>query len=94
MYIPLYSSIHISIHALLAGSDTREGYCPKHKPKFQSTLPLRGATEPAPLYPSVNRISIHAPLAGSDGAQRHGTVPDSPISIHAPLAGSDPARTI
>ena len=34
---------------------------------FQSTLPLRGATPPAPLLLPEQVISIHAPLAGSDG---------------------------
>ena len=33
---------------------------------FQSTLPLRGATVPDGAVPGKDRISIHAPLAGSD----------------------------
>ncbi|EFE93130.1 hypothetical protein GCWU000341_00209 [Oribacterium sp. oral taxon 078 str. F0262] len=38
--------------------------------EFQSTLPSRGATE-AGLYTLVlSSISIHAPLAGSDGSVR------------------------
>ena len=55
---------------------------------FQSTHPLRGATRFAPAMLAVQRISIHAPLAGCDPsgrcAARH-----SAISIHAPLAGCD-----
>ncbi|EFT83512.1 hypothetical protein HMPREF0620_0517 [Parascardovia denticolens DSM 10105 = JCM 12538] len=34
--------------------------------RFQSTLPLRGATGWADVSGAVNTISIHAPLAGSD----------------------------
>ena len=33
---------------------------------FQSTHPLRGATEPRRLMPICYKISIHAPLAGCD----------------------------
>ena len=59
------------------------------KIRFQSTLPLRGATHWTPVFVVFAFISIHAPLAGSD------TVPGGRmrlacISIHAPLAGSDP----
>ena len=34
--------------------------------QFQSTLPLRGATETEDLKNESNTISIHAPLTGSD----------------------------
>ena len=57
-------------------------------PLFQSTLPLRGATLPVSDSTRSVLISIHAPLAGSDGRvpyARHSHT----ISIHAPLAGSD-----
>ncbi len=56
--------------------------------KFQSTLPVRGATSikfSGSFHPS---ISIHAPRTGSDGAEQlcgH----RGPISIHAPRTGSD-----
>ena len=55
---------------------------------FQSTLPLRGATADRQRIQFRRRISIHAPLTGSD-------LPASArsrlmgISIHAPLTGSD-----
>ena len=58
---------------------------------FQSTHPLRGATNVEFLSPREDGISIHAPLAGCDGQMR----PDPArigISIHAPLAGCDTAR--
>ena len=56
--------------------------------RFQSTLPLRGATSKFSIDGGDISISIHAPLTGSDlekviGKQRFG------ISIHAPLTGSD-----
>ena len=59
-----------------------------HQEKFQSTLPLRGAT--LTLLGNVQRkeISIHAPLTGSD-RQEAGVGPPPLISIHAPLTGSD-----
>ena len=44
---------------LFKGLDDRE---------FQSTLPVRGATENAPIGHGERPISIHAPRAGSDGA--------------------------
>ena len=55
---------------------------------FQSTLPLRGATDILWKRLEAMQISIHAPLTGSDfdifvAAQLLS------ISIHAPLTGSD-----
>ena len=59
--------------------------------KFQSTHPLRGATEDDVMrYNSIN-ISIHAPLAGCD-AEDYVTRKEFDISIHAPLAGCDLLR--
>ena len=55
----------ISIHAPHAGSDQNRVYFP-HVGRFQSTLPMRGATNFVPLYCCLVRISIHAPHAGSD----------------------------
>ena len=55
---------------------------------FQSTRPLRGATPDDGIPAVLQRISIHAPLAGRDSylsACYHGW----DISIHAPLAGRD-----
>ena len=56
--------------------------------KFQSTLPLRGATESDGNEQFYVLISIHTPLAGSDDGVRL-AVPGDGISIHTPLAGSD-----
>ena len=55
----------ISIHTPLAGSDSL--LCGRYQyNKFQSTLPLRGATMPELLVRDGLCISIHTPLAGSD----------------------------
>ena len=61
---------------------------PPRSPRFQSTLPLRGATRLAHPGGARAPISIHAPLAGSD-AHPVCLPYDFHISIHAPLAGSD-----
>ena len=57
--------------------------------KFQSTLPVRGATiaSRSSRFPHV--ISIHAPRAGSDQRIRFIQTISRRISIHAPRAGSD-----
>ena len=58
--------------------------------RFQSTLPVRGATQPVRLAPgSVRGISIHAPRAGSDVWTEACAALNELISIHAPRAGSD-----
>ena len=36
---------------------------------FQSTPPVRGATDRADIYPAPHKISIHAPRAGGDQGQ-------------------------
>ena len=56
---------------------------------FQSTHPLRGATNIVPRAMRSYTISIHAPLAGCDRARQLPALRDVAISIHAPLAGCD-----
>ena len=58
--------------------------------RFQSTRPMRGATDRRPRTADRVSISIHAPHAGRDST---GTSPlvRSIISIHAPHAGRDVA---
>ena len=56
---------------------------------FQSTLPLRGATRRRSGTAQRGHISIHTPLAGSDGAESAQSAGHVEISIHTPLAGSD-----
>ena len=61
---------------------------PGRKHRFQSTLPLRGATVPYAANSSIASISIHAPLTGSD-QYKIIVIERFDISIHAPLTGSD-----
>ena len=53
----------ISIHAPRVGSDKNSAYAREAQEKFQSTLPVWGATLP---FPVERFISIHAPRVGSD----------------------------
>ena len=55
---------------------------------FQSTHPLRGATQIGAQHVEQQQISIHAPLAGCDALKLNPYI-DQEISIHAPLAGCD-----
>ena len=66
---------------------------PAIKDIFQSTLPLRGATEALDGEQGPDQISIHAPLAGSDQGPLRAAA-QAVISIHAPLAGSDTAWAV
>ena len=56
----------ISIHAPRAGSDIVGVGGKLFMGKFQSMLPVRGATLPVQIRQPVSGISIHAPRAGSD----------------------------
>ena len=60
--------------------------------QFQSTHPLRGATDRYYRFSEVTIISIHAPLAGCDRKAIF-ILACIIISIHAPLAGCDFLRT-
>ena len=60
------AELGISIHAPLAGCDFTRALRADAERIFQSTHPLRGATELIAYAPSVDAISIHAPLAGCD----------------------------
>ena len=69
--------------------ERRNGDCCHDKSaSFQSTLPVRGATNSTMISSALPIISIHAPCTGSDVAlqkREQGFV----ISIHAPCTGSD-----
>ena len=80
----------ISIHTPLAGSDLFVVSNISSQQKFQSTLPLRGATRVMRVDRNTGNISIHTPLAGSDTPVDVITQVFLIISIHTPLAGSDP----
>ena len=52
--------------------------------EFQSTLPLRGATFSMRLVQHIVSISIHTPLAGSDGTARPWSRPCGNFNPHSP----------
>ena len=81
--------INISIHALLAESDTPSvlRHCTTYL--FLSTLSLRRATNRIDCYLQPTSISIHALLAESDVKNTLRQIVDRRISIHALLAESD-----
>ena len=56
--------------------------------KFQSTLPVGGATPDTPIGVLNFIISIHAPRGGSDSELLFHVL-NEVISIHAPRGGSD-----
>ncbi|MBF1689291.1 MAG: hypothetical protein HXO83_13895, partial [Selenomonas sp.] len=56
--------------------------------QFQSTRPVRGATEHKELCSSAATVSIHAPRVGRDGT-RNGCAARDDVSIHAPRVGRD-----
>ena len=56
---------------------------------FQSTHPVRGATDVGTVEPNYKAISIHAPRAGCDNYNDGVTADKEIISIHAPRAGCD-----
>ena len=82
----------ISIHAPRAGSDCVEVVPVKFLDIFQSTLPVRGATNSYWCTNSYLHISIHAPRAGSDRKSGMDSSEAMKISIHAPRAGSDEVK--
>ena len=78
----------ISIHAPRVGSDTACKVVVILTGRFQSTLPVWGATLRLAVVTQMYYISIHAPRVGSDLADKAGNgILD--ISIHAPRVGSD-----
>ena len=89
----LYTLIYykaISIHAPRVGSDAGVSPLKNVSIKFQSTLPVWGATNYLILaHTSHKVISIHAPRVGSDCIEGMRKWAESEISIHAPRVGSD-----
>ena len=79
----------ISIHTPLAGSDDIKYDASVRQAKFQSTLPLRGATIADNAAKTTDaKFQSTLPLRGATrekGADHRGWQ----ISIHTPLAGSD-----
>ena len=81
--------VNISIHALLAESDSGHDFRGRIRQRFLSTLSLRRATPPGLLHFLGGVISIHALLAESDHNASYNCHNARPISIHALLAESD-----
>ena len=81
----------ISIHAPREGSDAPGGEDRQADAVFQSTLPVRGATQETGDRRPRSIISIHAPREGSDATACAVSRPTI-ISIHAPREGSDRRR--
>ena len=60
--------------------------------RFQSTLPLRGATFCSSVRCPHQTISIHAPLAGSDGMEASNITNDVGFQSTLPLRGATPSE--
>ena len=56
---------------------------------FQSTRPVKGATQLAGETPRHSGVSIHAPREGRDRCQPGDQADPLPVSIHAPREGRD-----
>ena len=56
--------------------------------QFQSTLPMKGATERIEFLQNISIISIHTPYEGSDEILENMKLKQE-ISIHTPYEGSD-----
>ena len=91
VHIALRACSTISIHALLAESDSGDPALERYDAQFLSTLSLRRATVFVCVICQRLAISIHALLAESDNQQGVENMRLSNISIHALLAESDAA---
>ena len=79
----------ISIHAPREGCDNDRVHQRILHQLFQSTHPVRGATELVPEAGGYGAISIHAPREGCDTDVLNDALGDIIISIHAPREGCD-----
>ena len=84
-------TFRISIHAPRTGSDMHSTARPLISPRFQSTLPARGATScvfGGEKHADFNPRSPHGERRSAPALYRL----RSPISIHAPRTGSDVSK--
>ena len=79
----------ISIHAPRAGSDCRQRSDDPAHSRFQSTLPVRGATRLSFARDTSSRFQSTLPVRGATRARSQAKQQRREISIHAPRAGSD-----
>ena len=63
--------VKISIHAPREGSDRLQRRLSDRAVRFQSTLPVKGATYSRIIDWNIGKISIHAPREGSDHINNH-----------------------
>ena len=82
-------SATISIHAPREGCDHALHVLGRLSHLFQSTHPVRGATNPNNTFTQQINISIHAPREGCDVLQLTPKLTATVISIHAPREGCD-----
>ena len=78
----------ISIHAPREGSDANIRFVETTEAKFQSTLPVRGATAPFLLVFALISFQSTLPVRGATASKRQRSA-QARISIHAPREGSD-----
>ena len=81
-------AIAISIRAPRVGSDVAVSFLDAVPRRFQSALPVWGATRPDQLASASAFISIRAPRVGSDSERAYDELALG-ISIRAPRVGSD-----
>ena len=79
---------NISIHAAREGGDNGKFASSPVNSVFQSTPPVKAATQPCSALARQSRISIHAAREGGDGIPRN-PVAEEAISIHAAREGGD-----
>ncbi len=78
----------ISIHAPHAGCDQKQDIGPQQRSRFQSTHPMRGATEEHHKAGALHMISIHAPHAGCDKTVRRKTSTGFVFQSTHPMRGA------
>ncbi len=88
MFVTIIIVLDISIHAPRAGSDQRGLISVNALSSFQSTLPVRGATDYRGASVQNSEFQSTLPVRGATGGVIVGYWIRK-ISIHAPRAGSD-----
>ena len=85
----MWRRLPISIHTPHAGSDVKDGRAIIKWKKFQSTLPMRGATTLTRLFMwCIYNFNPHSPC-GERRPALYRPLTTRKISIHTPHAGSD-----
>ena len=82
----------LPLGAFCTGRDGRYGQDWPTRCAFQSTHPVRGATQGVLINLAEKNISIHAPRAGCDVGSGNIWLATNTISIHSPRAGCDASQ--